>query len=159
MSKFSQGLIFTIIAFFSAVLGAIIPTYFGSYLQSDMSQRNELASDLADFYSAGADVYYADQNFNSLPSKVDTSSPYYLELEKTFHDDYRDFLTASIKLATQVPPGDLRKKIFDMDNRYSDISGNENIKNEDAWFAQLDMIRDLVLGNTVFEKSLNPLWK
>lgn len=159
MTKFFQGLILALVAFSGAVLGAVVSTYFGPYLQSSMNQRDELANDLANFYSSGASEYYADEEVNSFGSNTDKSSAYYLELHKEEDQHYKEFLAASVKLASELPPGDLRVKVLGMDDKFSDISGDENTKNENDWFMRLDQIRNDILANTVFEKSLNPLWK
>ena len=74
-STFSQGVVLAIIAFAGSLMGSGLVTYYGPYLQNSLARRQELATALADYYSAAASEYYAQADRNRADaSNVNKSS-------------------------------------------------------------------------------------
>lgn len=140
------------------IVGALIG-YYGSYLQISFYQKQELAKDLASYYSAAASEYYSYYAIMAADKAgIPKSSPYYIELMKEEDADYSNFLTSSTKLGSEVRP-DLRERVFSIESTFDNIPDKQDPKTEDQWFAKLDGIRSEVLSAITFSRWLNPIWK
>jgi len=141
------------------IVGAVLTfagVYFGPYLQQSGMQREQLAKDLADYYSASASEYYADVDLEAAKAAgVDKSSAYYIELYRTHDHSYTRFLAASTKLASEVPPS-LRDAVLSIEDSYDKLPARQTKGSETAWFKQLDGLRERILDETAFK---NIIWK
>lgn len=151
------GIVVALISYAAGVYN----TQRGAFLQNTIESKKELAESLANYYSASAEIYYAEIDLNNADArKFDKNSLYYIAVLNEENKDYVAFINATTNLASHVPIN-LRDKVLDIEHLWDkiDVDNLDASITEKEWFDNLDDVRQTVLDQLTNQKSLDPIWK